>query len=276
MKKITALLVILTLLTSVGCSAADEAEDAVNFASSAPGTTAPDTETAAISDSAVTESEATSATDAPEETGLAIHTESFTSEECYVTLAYPFYGDGEHNAFDVAMYNYAMQKYSQSGMIPDEGAVYEITDCDVKYESEKLVSAVMIGHIFSPTAAHDTNFAYTVNADPMTGRLYLSDELIGELELLKTAMHEGRFAKSYGIDGLESAIADKVVTYEVMTQSWRSDYGVFPQMYFTEDNFGVMAELPHVVGGYAGFELPYRDTGDMLSSTAKELIATTD
>lgn len=273
MKKITALLVILTLLTSVGCTASEKAPDAATEA----GTTEPHTESVVTTAEAVTETEsATTAPETPDKVGIGVHTETFTSGECYVTLKYPIYGDGEHHSFDVAMYNYAMQKYNGSGLMPENSAVYEITDCVVEYESHSLVSAVMIGHIISPGAAHDTNFAYTVNADPETGRVFHSDELIGDLDTVKTALHEGKFTKTYGIDELDSAIADGVVTYEVITGSWRSDYGVFPQMYFTEDGLGIMAELPHVVGGFAGFVIPYADAGDMINDTARGLIALTD
>ncbi len=215
-----------------------------------------------------------------EDIALSTHTESYMHGECSVALMYPRYGDGEHDLFDVAMRNHAVQKFNRQGMMPEDSAVYEITACDIKYESEYFVSAVMTGQIINPTAAHDSHFAYTVNADPRNGRVYLSEELIGDIEIVKTAIAEGMFEQSYGIDGLMDAIDDGTVTYENdITVSWRQDYGVFPDMYFTEDKFGVMAEIPHVVGGYAGFEIPYVKSGDMMNPVAQGLvgiIVTTD
>ncbi len=268
MKRIICALISAALLScAVGCT--DKSNDTdVTDAVTTVGT---DT----VSEPVITET----TTDVTEETTVAddepsvlsAYTETFTSGNCSVTLLYPRYGDGEHELFDISMRSYAVQKYNQSGMMTDVSAVYEIKSCDIKYESEYFVSAVMTGHIIDPTAAHDTHFAYTVNADPRTGRVYLSEELIGNVETMRSAMHGGEFTKSYGIDGLEDAFNDNVITYDDITRSWRSDYGVFPDMYFTADNLGVMAEIPHVVGGYAGFEIPYAEASDMISPVAKGL-----
>lgn len=266
MKKITMLLVILMMITAVGC-AGGETNPAITtdpVIASAPETTGevttdPVTETVAETSSAVTES--------PEESGITVYSESFTSGECYVTLMYPRYGDGEHDLFDVAMRNHAMQKYNGSGMMPEDNAVYEVTACNIKYESEYFVSAVIEVHIINVTAARDSMFAYTVNADPRSGRIYLSEELIGELDLLKSAFADGKFEQRIGVDGLMDE-----VTPEDITQSWRQDYGVFPDMYFTNGSFGVVAELPRVLGGYAGFEIPYADAGDMMNPVARGLV----
>lgn len=277
MKKIMCVILSAALLSGIaGCT--DKTNDTADTDAVTTAVTEPaiaDTE-----ESTPATEESTSVTDEPAESfGVSTYTETFLSGECSVTLVYPRYGDGEHELFDISMRNFAMTKYNQSGTMTDVSAVYEIKDCDIKYESEYFVSAVMTGHIIDPTAAHDTHFAYTVNADPRTGRVYLSEELIGDVETMKSAMHEGKFEKSYGIDGLEDALRDNVVTYGDITQSWRSDYGVFPDMYFTEESLGVIAEIPHVVGGYAGFEIPYADAGDMINPVAKGLcglIVTTD
>lgn len=199
---------------------------------------------------------------------LTVYSESFMHGGCSVTLLYPRYGDGEHDAFDISMRNYAMTKFNQQGIMPEDSGLYEILSCDIKLETEYFMSAVVTGQIINPTAAHDMHFAYTVNADTRNGKVYLSEELVGDVELIKSGFTEGRFTQSYGIDGLMDAIDDNVVNYDDITGSWRSDYGVFPDMYFTNDSFGVIAEIPHAIGGYAGFEIPYAGAGDMITPLA--------
>ncbi len=214
-----------------------------------------------------------------EPVALSVHSENFMHGNCSVTLLYPKYGDGKHEAFDLAMRDYAMTKFNMQGMIPEDNAVYEILSCDIKLETEYFVSAVVTGQIINPTAAHDMHFAYAVNAETGTGKIYLSEELVGDVELIKSGLSEGKFKQSYGIDGLMDAISDGEITYEYITQSWRSDYGVFPDMYFTNDSFGVIAELIFAAGGYAGFEIPYAEVGEMINLVAKGLcgiIVTTD
>lgn len=268
MKKITALLVIFMLLTSVGCTAAEnDLDDSVTTASAV--TTVPHTESTATTATTVpevTETESAATSDTPAAEGLTVHTESFTSGECYVTLMYPIYGDGKHDSFDVAMYNYAMQKYTGSGMMPEEGAVYEITDCDITLETEHFVSAVVRGRMLTSDGIRDTVVAYTVNADTKNGRLYSAEDLIGDLDELKAAFADGRFSQNMGLtDVLSETAAEDIM------QSWRSDYGVYPGMYFTEKSFGILPEVANVLGGYAGFVIPYADVGDMINPVAKGL-----
>ena len=267
MKKILCVAIALTMAIGiVGCSDKEKKNENSNKTSS---------ETVAMGSADVPDSSDTViTTDDTESVGvsiLSVHSENFMHGECSVTLLYPRYGDGAHDAFDLAMRNYAMTKFNQHGIMPEDSGLYEILSCDIKSESGYFVSAVVTGQIINHSAAHDTHFAYTVNADTRSGKVYLSEELVGDVELIKSGLAEGKFTQSYGIAELPEAIADGTVTYEYITQSWRSDYGVFPDMYFATDSFGVIAELPHVIGGYAGFEIPYAEVGDMINPVAKGL-----
>jgi len=231
----------------------------------------------AVTATAKTENESSVTTDdesVSDDSKIMMKAENFDSDGCAVAIIYPTYDDGEHDAFDSAMRDFAVAKFNKQGLMPEDSAVYEITSCDIKYESEYFVSAVVTGQIINNTSFSEISFAYTVNADPRNGKIYLSDELVGDIETVKTGIAEGSFTQSYGNDGLMNE-----VTSDVITGSWRSDYGIFPDMYFTSDSFGIIAELPNAVGGYAGFEIPYADTGDMINPIAKGLcgiIVTTD
>ena len=181
------------------------------------------------------------------------------------------YSDEEHSLFDASMRSYAVQKLNAQGLMPEDSAVYEVTDCDIRFESEEFVSVVVTGVLINTTSAHDSMFAYVVNADPRNGRIYLPDELIGNVETIKTAIADDKFTLAYGVEGLMDT-----ATAEEITGSWRSDYGIFPDVYFTTGGFGVVAELPHVLGDYAGFEIPYSDADGMMNASAKELVGITD
>ena len=264
MKKIIcAILAVILMTAAVSCSANNESEDSAKNTS---GTT--DAGSGTVTDSDETGVSDTSAeTDDPESSKAEPYSETFSDGSNSVTIIYPRFGDGEHELFDISLRGYAVQMYQSSGMMPEDGALYEITSLEITYESDILVSAVAEGHIINTTAGHDSYFAYTVNADPATGRIYLDDELIGDLDTVKSAFADERFTQSYGIDGLMNEI-----TYEDITQSWRSDYGVFPDLYFTDDSFGVMAELAHALGGYAGFEIQIAEASEMINDTAKGLL----
>ena len=257
MKRLSLILASLLVILSAGCTktAPDKLPDGT------AGTTA------AVTEPSTQETTEAPVTDEPAgKSGLYIFNETITDGGALTTVSYPFYGDGEHDAFDVAMRNYAMHKYTASGAIPGDGAVYEITDFDITLETENFVSAVVRGRIFSPGAAHDTIVAYTINADTRTGKVYTSDELIGDLDALKDGFTGGRFQQNMGLTDVLSEI-----TAEDIVQSWRSDYGVFPNVFFTEKSFGVLPELAYAIGGYAGFVIPYADAGEMLNDTAKGL-----
>ncbi len=268
--KATAAFVVLALALTgaVGCSRKSRSDGASTEKSNekTSGITLADTSTSPVS-----ESETVRQTEAePSENGshLSPYTESFVRGECSVTLMYPRYGDGEHELFDISMHSYAVNKLSDSGAVSDENSVYEITACLITHESATLVSAVLTGHIINTVSANESGFAYSVNADPRTGRIYASDELIDELEAIGPAIADGRFVQRLGTPGVLGEI-----TAEDMTGGWRRDYGIFPSIYFTEDCLGVLAELPNVLGGYAGFELPLSEAGNMINDAARLLAA---
>ena len=276
MKKNLLVLAAFLIVVSGGC--AKKAKDNIPVNTETDSVSVIQTE-AVSSDKEMTTSYVTVKTEASEvpseeDEGLYVFSENITDNQCIVTLSYPFYGDGKHDAFDISMRNYAMQKYYQSGMFPEEGSIYEITRCEIMLETEYFVSAVVEGRIISPDATHDTVVAYTINADTGSGKIYLSEELIGDLTELRNAFIEGRFAQKSGMENIFSEISA-----EDIAQSWRSDYGIFPNMYFTENTFGIAPEVPHALIGTACFEIPYENTGNMINSVAKGLcgiIVTTD
>ena len=268
MKKLISLLLAALLLTAAGCSKKKENNSAPDTVSvnSAESDYDSGTEFLETSDTNVGETAGSTDTVPSDAELLPSYTESFVNKNSSVTLVYPRFGDGLHDLFDISIRNYALKKYNESGIMPEEGAVYEVTLMDVTYVSDTLVSAVFAGHIIDSGAAHDGYFSYTVNADPSTGRIYLSEELIGDLDALKSGIASGDFVQSYGIPN----VLDEI-NAEDMTRSWREDYGIFPYMYFREGKFGVLAELPYAIGGYAGFEISLESAQDMINDTAKAL-----
>lgn len=268
--KVTAILVLalLVLTGAVGCSRRNRSDEVSTEKHDVPSSelTSSDISTSPVSDGGT--EQMTDEASVKQDSSLSSYTESFVRGECSVTLMYPRYGDGEHELFDISMHNYAVNKLSDSGAVSDEDSVYEITDCTVTHESSSLVSAVLAGRIINTVSANESYFAYSVNADPGTGRVYASDELIDELETIKSAIVDGRFVQSLGASGVLNEI-----TAEDMTGSWRRDYGIFPNVYFTKDCLGVLAELPNVLGGYAGFELPFSEAGNMINDAARLLVS---
>jgi len=263
MKKILCAVLAVLCLSVMGCAKDDGGRK---------GNALPDTTNPAVTDTdnvteILTTAPVTTENEEIAENELTLCGENYDFGESCATLLYPVFDDGEHPAFDEAMKKLAYTKLTQSGITAEDGASYEITACDVKYVSEKLVSYVVTGLITTPTAAHPAHVCYTVNADPASGRLYTSGDLIGDISLVKSALSEGKFTQSYGIEDILSEISP-----EYITQSWREDYGIFPNVYFTGDSFGVMAEVAFAIGGYAGFEIPLYDADGMINDTAESLL----
>ncbi|MCD7830824.1 MAG: hypothetical protein LUI01_00930 [Firmicutes bacterium] len=136
---------------------------------------------------------------------------------------------------------------------------YEVTSTTTTYESDSFMSVVVTGQYYISDTAHPTIFCYTVNIDLVSARILESEELIYDFSPIKEMFSNGQFTLVYGIDGLLDE-----TNYEDMIIGYYSEYGIYPDVYYTETGFGIVIDLVYALGGYATFEIPVSSVSDYI------------
>ncbi|MCD7943817.1 MAG: hypothetical protein LUH43_02810 [Clostridia bacterium] len=136
---------------------------------------------------------------------------------------------------------------------------YEVTSTTTTYESDSFMSVVVTGQYYISDTAHPTIFCYTVNIDLASAKILESDELIYDFSPIKEMFSNGQFTLVYGIDGLLDE-----TNYEDMIIGYYSEYGIYPDVYYTETGFGIVIDLVYALGGYATFEIPVSSVSDYI------------
>ncbi len=135
---------------------------------------------------------------------------------------------------------------------------YEVTSTTT-YESDSFMSVVVTGQYYISDTAHPTIFCYTVNIDIASAKILESEELIYDFSPIKEMFSDGKFTLVYGIDGLLDE-----TNYEDMIIGYYSEYGIYPDVYYTETGFGIVIDLVYALGGYATFEIPVSSVSDYI------------
>ncbi len=141
---------------------------------------------------------------------------------------------------------------------------YVIEKAEVKFVGKSFFSALIIGHMYQDGAPHPTVFAYGVNFDANECRVLKGSELIFDFDRVKNNFLGGRFSMTEGMNGLLSE-----TNYEDIFMSYRPEYNIYPEVYYTSDGFGIAAELVYSLGGYALFEIPSGALGGAVYSPEK-------
>lgn len=136
---------------------------------------------------------------------------------------------------------------------------YEVTSTTTTYESDSFMSVVVTGQYYISDTAHPTIFCYTVNIDLASAEILESEELIYDFSPIKEMFSDGKFTLVYGIDGLLDE-----TNYEDMIIGYYSEYGIYPDVYYTETGFGIVIDLVYALGGYATFEIPVSSVSDYI------------
>ncbi|MCD7782899.1 MAG: hypothetical protein LUI15_03255 [Firmicutes bacterium] len=136
---------------------------------------------------------------------------------------------------------------------------YEVTSTTTTYESDSFMSVVATGQYYISDTAHPTIFCYTVNIDLASAKILESEELIYDFSPIKEMFSNGQFTLVYGIDGLLDE-----TNHEDMIIGYYSEYGIYPDVYYTETGFGIVIDLVYALGGYATFEIPVSSVSDYI------------
>lgn len=141
--------------------------------------------------------------------------------------------------------------------LPGDGVVeyqYEVKSTETMISTDEIISILVKGEYYHEDSAHPTIFAYTLNCDVKTSSIITADNLIYDFAKVKKLFTDGKFTQKEGMDGLLDE-----TNYEDMIMEYRTEYGIYPDVYFTSDSLGIVIELVYTLGGYATFEIPYSE-----------------
>lgn len=142
------------------------------------------------------------------------------------------------------------------GMSGDEYE-YIVEKTEFRYVGESFFSALVTGHFYLKDSSHPTMFAYAVNFDSVRCSVLSGEDLIRDFSRVRDSFINGKFKLIHGMDGLLDETG-----YEDMIMEYMPDYGRYPEVYYTENGFGLALDLVYTLGGYALFEIPRTSLGD--------------
>ena len=127
--------------------------------------------------------------------------------------------------------------------------VYKTTECNTYLHNDRYlyVEFFVTIDVFTGGSDEMPSRAYSaVLIDIATGELCYPERLIKDLDRLKNALESGVFTVSDGVELTKNDISEALVQY-------RTDYGIYPSVYFDGERASVCVELAKLQGGYALF-----------------------
>lgn len=187
---------------------------------------------------------------------VTVKTERNTAAGAEIVMIYPTV-EQSVSSYSADEQNDAIREYMDEHRrimcmgLSGEEYEYVIEKTELKYVGETFFSALVTGHFYLSDSPHPTLFAYAVNFDAASCSVLSGESLISDFSRVRDSFTSGKFSLKYGMDGLTGEIS-----YEDMIMGYMTDYGIYPEVYYTGDNFGLAIELVYSLGGYALFEIP--------------------
>lgn len=150
------------------------------------------------------------------------------------------------------------------GDMPD--VTYEITSFSVTYLSDTFLSAKVAGTLTVSLAPHPEPFVYAINVDLENLHELVSADLISDFGKIKEAFINGRFALE---DGDEALLAE--TNAEDMIMQYRSEYEIYPQIWFSSDKLYLNVELVYSLGANAVYSIGLDEAKPCLNTENGEL-----
>ena len=139
-------------------------------------------------------------------------------------------GDAEVDEILKANAKLEMSKYIDniSSVAENEGTVEYDVKLENLYRNENIISAVFYGYysIFYPGKEESGEVFYTVNIDPVNGKVLATEDIVGDYEKMKAAFPEADLSH------------------------YSTEYGIYPYVSVDEDSFHL-----HTVGGETAKDL---------------------
>lgn len=143
----------------------------------------------------------------------------------------------------------------------EEGTIfnYEVTSCSVEYASDKLLSVKSMINFTTSTSEYSTNSVYTTNIDLETGEEITGEDIFSDFTTITNKFIGGDFTREYGVENLL-----ELSNYSDMILQYKSDRGIYPDVYFTFEKLIINIDLTDSLGSSAGFSIPLETVRDCL------------
>ena len=137
---------------------------------------------------------------------------------------------------------------------------------------EKFVSSFSSGAFTDESSDRPEILTYAVNASPLSGSVYKTEDLIADFDILAEAFKAGEFSLTYGYPDLL-----KETNYEDLISGYSSLYSIYPAIYFRDEGdtvkLSMVIELVYDLGGYAEFSIDVDTVKDALTETCLALLS---
>ncbi len=152
-----------------------------------------------------------------------------------------------------------------SELISSGNAVnYEVTSTTVTYMGNGILSVRSEGVIDHANDINDENFAYCIIISLSTGRDIALKKIYSNFGTVMNLFTSGKFKQISGDPSLTSSMS-----LEQLMERYKyySQYGTFPETYFTEDSLVLIVETDRENGFFAEFSIPLDEINDCLSQS---------
>ena len=258
-KTLFTLIAILSLTLLVSCSDKDSEKDT--------DTTADTTETEAVTE-AVT----------PQYTvSFEIHYD--ITDERELAFTYPTF-EGIENADALnTLLLYESKEFMENYLTynhPGEGYYsYDVSSVEAAYMSDRFASFICTGLLYADGAAHPINFAYTLNVDLENEKLLSFSDIIKDFDTVTELYKNNGFSLIPSANSELNAEINKLAP-EDLIGSYSELYGIYPPIYFTENDgrvsLALSLETIYALGGHAEFEAECTKVADALTDEIQNLL----
>ncbi len=195
---------------------------------------------------------------APAAFSVSIKTENFMDGACGVMLKYPvisgYTGAAAQSAMNEKIVSLVYEMYRKEIPVLEDGdgCSYAITDARVTFQSDVYLSVVIGGVVASGLSGNESGFSYTINCKIDDGTFYTAEEILADYPALVQFFKKGDFTQDFGHPGVTAQmdLCDLIGQY-------KAEYGILPDVYFSENGLGFLIEVIPLLDGYAGFTIPY-------------------
>lgn len=165
----------------------------------------------------------------------------------------------------VALVEFQNRLPNASEMIASGTALeYEITSTAVVYMGNNLLSVRSEGMINYANDANDEKFVYCNLINLSTGRDISFKKVYSDFETVTDLLKAGRFKQLSGESSLVSSASFEEIIKSII---YSSQYGTFPETYFTHDSLVIVIETDRENGFYAEFSISLDEVNGCLTQS---------
>lgn len=203
---------------------------------------------------------------------VTVQSEEFDDSYNSVVLKYPVLSGyaSDCSEMNEMLRDYALAMYKKEGLASDAEDFYnyKITDVVLTLETADFLSYVVLGQYVGSSSTHMEYVSYSGNLVLSEQKMYSSADILQNFEALKKEFFKGDFLFDFGDEKNVSEMGT-----EDLLLPYRSEYEIYPYVYFREGYFCLLIEVSHVLGGYAGYRYYMQNVSQYVKpGTVREIV----